>query len=157
MTGGCFHRCESVQVGGTPSPSHNNCTGPMSFLWGGGVFQVPSWGGGTPLQGGVYPSLRQAVPQSPAGGTPVPGEGTPGWQYPQARPVWSTPSGQVRMGYPSARTGWGTPWPGQDGVPPHRDRLGLDRLCRGRYVSCGFPQEDCFVICVFTRPLHIWG
>ena len=44
---------------------------------------------------------------------------------------------------------WGTPSPpprpGKDVVPPSRDRLRLDRLCRGRYASCGFPQKDCLV------------
>ena len=51
--------------------------------------------------------------------------------------------------YPSPRQGR-FPHSGQDGVPAQpglgypfpRDRLRLDRLCRGRYASFGFPQED---------------
>ena len=51
---------------------------------------------------------------------------------------WDINPGQVRMVFSLASSGWGTP-------PPPQDRLRLDRLCRGRYTSCGFPQEDCLV------------
>ena len=55
-------------------------------------------------------------------------------------------SSGLRWGCPPARAGWGNPWPGQDGVPPPpRNRICLDKLCCGRYASCGFPQEDCLV------------
>ena len=40
-----------------------------------------------------------------------------------------------RLGYPLARTG----------LPPPQDRL-----CCGRYASCGFPQEDFLVLLLFT-------
>ena len=64
---------------------------------------------------------------------------------------WGTTPSQVRMG-PPARSGWGTPWPGQDGVlPVPRDSVCLDRLCRWRYASCGFPQEDCLVVTKFLN------
>ena len=37
----------------------------------------------------------------------------------------------------------GTPQQGLDGsIPPPREQLDLDRLCRGQFASCGFPQED---------------
>ena len=51
----CFHRCLSVHMGRTPSPSHNTSTGPMSCS------------GGTPV----------TDPRSLPGGTPVPDMGTP--------------------------------------------------------------------------------
>ena len=78
--------------------------------------------------------------------------------------------GQVRMGGWGS-LGWVTPQPGQVGVspqsgqdgvppppaemghthppPPPQDRLYLDRLCRGRYASCGCPQEDFLVLNYF--------
>ena len=79
----CFHRCLSVHTRrGTPSPSHNTSTGPMSFLWGTPVIgprslprgypsdwsRVPSWGVPSPRWG--YP--RTGYPQ-PGMGYPPPG------------------------------------------------------------------------------------
>ena len=59
------------------------------------------------------------------------------------------PPSRVRMGYLLlGRTGVPT-WPGQDGVPPWpgQDEVTFhwDKLCRGWYVSCDFPQEDCLI------------
>ena len=62
------------------------------------------------------------------GGNPV-----PGWGVPQSRG-----GGDPRTGVP--------PWSGQDwSTPTSRTGLGY-QLCRGRYASCGFQQEDCLVI-----------
>ena len=64
--------------------------------------------------------------------------------------LYGIPPGQ------DSRIGWGTPPPTRtrrvappsqywmECPPPPPDRLRLDRLCRGRYGSCGFPQEDFF-------------
>ena len=92
-------------------------------------------------------------------GYPLPGMGSPlarsGWGYPQPRMGY--PPGQVRMG---GNHDGGTPWPwmstpspshGWD-TPSPQDRLCLDRLCRGQYASCGFPQENFLVTC-FKIPL----
>ena len=50
---------------------------------------------------------------------------------------WWVPPSQEWMGYLPT---------GLDGVhPPTQDRLYLDRLCRGWYAFCGYPQEDCLV------------
>ena len=84
----------------------------------------------------------------------------------------SFPGGHPRTGYPPlVRSGWGTPCPqpGQDGEPfsrdgvppaksgwatPHpRNRLHLDRLCRGRYSSSGFRREDFLAQHVCRRKL----
>ena len=51
--------------------------------------------------------------------------------------------GQVRWGTPTAGKGY-LPQPGIGYSSP--DRLCLDRLCRGWYASCGFPQEDFLVM-----------
>ena len=53
--------------------------------------------------------------------------------------------GYLMMGSHPARSGWGNPPP-----PPTQHRLYLDRLCRWRYASCGFPQEDFLVIMIFA-------
>ena len=56
------------------------------------------------------------------------------------RTGWAPPLHWDWMEVPPIRTGRGTP-------PPH-PRIGwyLHRLCRGRYASCCFPQEDCLVL-----------
>ena len=105
-------------------------------------------------------------PRSLPRGYPMMGYLLPG-QVPDRGDPWRSTPGQVRsqtgvtlvpgqhgvltwpgMGHP--------PQPGQDGVlasqpgkgyPPHR--LCLDRLCRRRYVSCGFPKEDFIVLVMF--------
>ena len=71
----CFHRCVSVHnCGGTPSPSHNISTGPMSFLgvqhWlvSGPFPGVPQWLVPGPFPGGVTQSQI---------GYPWPGMGYP--------------------------------------------------------------------------------
>ena len=70
----------------------------------------------------LVPCPFQGVPQSQMGG------GTP-----------------VQDGYPLARSGWGTP---QDRMGKPLASLRLDRLCCGRYASCGFPQEDFLVVVI---------
>ena len=100
----------------------------------------PSGGGGGGLSH-LHPIILPLVPCPFWGGTPVTGprsgwgEGYPIMGYPPGQ-RWVTP--QAGMGYPPARVRVPTP-------PPSRDRLCLDRLCRGRYASCGFPQEDFLV------------
>ena len=139
-----FSLCPPPEGGGggsTPSPSQSTPTGPMSFL--GAQCLVPGpfagkvpqsqMGGGTPVL-----AKRWEVPKSQVGvsqdGVPLPAR--TGWGTP-TRLGWGTPN-QDRMGYPQ---------PGQDGVtpPPPPNRVCLDRLCCGRYTSCGFPQENCLV------------
>ena len=113
----CFQFVCHYTPGGTPSPSHNASTGPMSFLgypsdWS----KVPSGGGATPVQLGGYPSPPSQVRMpNPLARTGVP------------------PPGQVRMRYPLP-------------LPPPRYRLCLDRLWHERYTSCGFAQEACLVL-----------
>ena len=83
--------------------------------------QVPYQGrvGVVPRQQGGYLSSRWVVP--------VPGRGYPS-------PRWVVPI--LGRGYPSPRqVKYPPPLPGSD----------LDRLCRGRYASCSFPQEDFLV------------
>ena len=134
----------SFRGGGEVTPA----SGPMSFLGG-----YPShWS--LVLSDG-YPSPGQGVPQSQQEGYPSPRQGVP--------EVHSLITGQ---GYPSS----GVPlWPGQDWVSPRQERTGVppppgqdktgvpqamtrvphsprDWLCRGRYASCGFPQEDFLVL-----------
>ena len=52
----CIHRCLSVHMGGTPSPSHNTSTGPMSFP------------GGTPVPGEGVPQYQDELPPLPQPG-----------------------------------------------------------------------------------------
>ena len=86
--------CLSIPRMGTPSPSHNTSTGPMSFL---GVNPVTS------------PSSPLGVPQSQAGRCPSSRWGTHprcgGTQVPGgcASPV------RTELGYPLAKTGLGYP------------------------------------------------
>ena len=130
-------------LGGTPSPSHNTSTGPMSFRghpsdW----LQVPSWGS-TPVPCGGYPLMGYHLVKS-------------GWVPP---PGWDGVPTPGRDGVPPDRSGWGTPpswdgvpsWLGQDGAPLPQDRFCLDRLCRGQYAFCSFPQEDFLVPFIFTE------
>ena len=139
-TGVCLSTPEG---GGTPSPSHNTSTGPMSFLG-----RYPSdWSqilpGGTQVPvGGEIPWPRQGyfsprwggggLSQSQAGGTPVQGRGgvTPTEWYPQP--------GQDGVP-PPARTGWGNPHPqpGQDRVPPSQDRMGYPSPGQRDYPRTG--------------------
>ena len=73
MGGYVFTGVSLSTLGGTPSPPHNNYTGPMPFFRG-----TPS------------PCYNTSTgPMSFLGCTPVPGD----------TPEWGTPS-QVRMGYP---------------------------------------------------------
>ena len=64
-------------LGGTPSPSHNTSTGPMSFLVGTPVT--------APRSLPFLTQSRQGVPKSQVGGTPVQTGGTPGQGTPQVR------------------------------------------------------------------------
>ena len=121
----------------------HNAMGGYVFI---GVCLLTSWGGYTiPISshntstssmsfwGRGYPSEWSQVRMGEYPGvTP-----TPSWD--------GVPPGQVRMGGTSR---WGTPVLGWGTVPPPppQDRLCLDRLCFGRYASCGFPQED-FLVC----------
>ena len=136
--GGVPHLCPIIlplviwSSWGTPSPSHNTSTG---------VMLLQPWQGWD---------------------TPHPGE----TRVPPSRRDGYSPQIQERMGYLPpicVRTSWRTPLSktGQDGVPPpppgwDRERWGahptpqyrlcLDRLRRGRYASCSFPQEDFLVL-----------
>ena len=128
---------------------------------GGYVFSLSTnqgGGGGLPH---LHPIILPLVPCPFWRGTPATGPRP----FPGGTPVLGRmgyPPGQVRMGYHPAKTGWDTP--SQDGVPPARmryplprDRLCLDRLCRRRYVSCGFPQEDCLVQFFFNFSHLLFG
>ena len=96
---------------------------------------------------GWYPSPGKGVPHSWLEGTP---HGVPPAQdgYPPGQVRMGYPPGQVRMGtlqaglgYPLARTEV-LPPPARTWVtPPPRTGHTWDRLCHGRYDSCGFPQE----------------
>ena len=119
--------CVCSNLGGTPFPSHNTSTGPMSFLggtpvtsprslpWGVpqsqmGVYTSPRW-----TRGGVYPSPRQGKYPSPRWEAPKSQAG--GYFSPRPSPRSPQPgqggvsTGHDRMGYTLARTGWGKPWP----------------------------------------------
>ena len=91
--------------------------------------------------------LSWLTPVLVRGGTQVPARGYP------------------RTGYPLSQDRTGVPhWPGQEGVPHALARTGLglspartglgyppqDWLCRGRYSSCSFPQEDFLVNFTFV-------
>ena len=127
IVGGYVFTGVCLFIWGYPIPSHNTSTGSMSFPGGTPVTGPRSLPRGYPVQDGRYPSPREGVPQSCAGGTQ---DGVP-----LVRPGWGTPPGQD--GVP--------PQPGQDGIPPPWDRLHLDRLCHRQYASCGFPQKDCLM------------
>ena len=103
--------------------------------------------------GGVTPARSQS--QMVGRGTPLfPNGGSPpktGWGWPIVRIGWGsppTPSGLDGCALCQDWMGGSTPPPallGMDGVPlTHWDLDGshLDRLCRGRFASCGFLQED---------------
>ena len=117
-----FHRCLSVNMGsGLPQPLLPKV--PSQHLVPG-----PFWGRG-------YPSSVTG----PAGrGTPVLAKGVPHDMPP--RQDWVSPA---RTWVPTVSTGvpphpgLGYPWAGL-GYPQ-------DRLCCGRYASCGFPKEDFLV------------
>ena len=95
------------------------------------------------------------------GGVPQPGASPRQERYPSQVPVpdWGGYPSQIRVpnwgypgqvlvpdgGYPSHNglTPSGQDWMGVP--PPTPEQVCLDRLCRGRYLSCGFPQEDFLV------------
>ena len=134
----CSHR-GGGGVPGTPSPSHNTSTGPMSFP---GRGDTPVTGPRSLPRGVPRPGPdREGVPQSgPDGGVGgFPSQGVP----------WPGPHG----GYPSQ--GW-VPPPSRDGIPPIQ-RWGtpapligqqMEYLIRGgRYASCVHAGGlSCFII-----------
>ena len=131
---------------GTPSPSHNTSTGPMSFPGGGVLYLHPinnmmSFLGGTPVTGprsrwgGGYPTLGQVR----IGGL-LPHLGVsphPEMRYPQPGQDSGGGGGGTWNGVPPARSGWGYPEmgypPSRDGVPPGQVRTG------GGYFGWGTP------------------
>ena len=106
-------------------------------------------------------AFSQVFVYSEGGGVPRPGSRWAEVPQPGLSPrQGSTPVRSYSQmgggGYPNQ--GGGTPWPELDGVPhiinwmgiapllQERDMPGqVIRLCRGRYASCGFPQEDFLV------------
>ena len=134
MTGGYVFTLSTTR-GGTPSPSHNTSTGPVSFP---GCTPSPSHDTST-------------GPMSFLGGTQ--------WLTPGS--FLDVIQVQVRMGYPPW-LGRGTPsWPGRNGIPSDwdgvllPDRLCLDRLCHRRYASRGFTQEGFLVVFQFSFPTKL--
>ena len=118
-------------------PSHNISTDPMSFL------------GGTPVTGPRSLSVGKPQFQSPDRGEGVPDHGSP-------PPIWpgqdGVPllSGQVRMGSPPKP--FPLPNPSPPPPPPVFENEMEYLIRRGRYASCGFPQEDFLVLDVFSLP-----
>ena len=107
--------------GGTPSPSHNTSTDPMSFP------------GGTPVTGPQ--SQAEGVPQSWLG---VSHDGYPPWSGQGGVPPrsgWCTPLPGV--GYPLASSGWGTPL-GQDLGTPQSGQDGVLTPPRTGYARAGY-------------------
>ena len=154
--------------GRTPLPSHNTSSSLRSFL--GGGYPSPRWEG-IPVPGRGYPSLKWMYPcpevpdwpgqdmvplplqtgqdgvlHLPPSPRPRRGRGTPS----QDRMGTPPPHGTDSMGYPP-------PQPGQNrmGSPPPWDRLRLDRLRRGEYASCSFPQKDCLVFKLRTSQMFM--
>ena len=101
----CFYRHLSVHTrSGTPFPSRNTSTGPMSFLEGTPVTGPRSLLGQYPSQvqmGGTWPGPDQGYPSQVWMGVPQ-----PGWKgYPCQ--AWGTP---IQWWVPPGQ-GWGTPLP----------------------------------------------
>ena len=117
-TGGCF---QYVHHRGGEVPHNGVPPSKSRSGWGTPLHLGPGQDGVTPSLDGE-PPVGKGYPLAEMG-YPL-GKILPGWDvYPPAE-----------MGYP--RLGWGNYL---------LDRLYLDRLCRGRYSSCGFPQEDFLV------------
>ena len=103
---------------------------PLRSIGEGNVFSLSTPGGGPKV--GILPArVRTGVPQS---------------RYPPSKV--GTPPSQVRTGgipqgrYPLAK---GRYSPAKVGTAYPRNRICLDRFCRGQYASHGFPQKDFLV------------
>ena len=121
---------------GTPSPSHNAATGPMSFPRG---YPGQVRRGGYPrLLGWVAPLARSGWGGTPVYPTPILGWG-PTWPDQDGVEVWSYPPPPCPgMGYPPATSG--------QGVPPS------DRTTEGvltvRGAVCLLRSRRTFLYCV---------
>ena len=91
-----------------------------------------------------------------AGGTLARSQSQMGEGYPPF-PTGGTPS---FLGGVTLELDGGTPCKDWMGLAPHGDWMGvasprngwqLDRLCHGRYASCGFPQEGLLVNLIYLR------
>ena len=129
-----------ILVPQVPGPSEGVL--PSSPRWGVSQFQLLIQGGCQGVH--LWSGLDGSTPSGLDWSTPI-GTGlvyTPpvktGLEY---LPGWTRAPSPIRRG-------GGTPYFMTEGVPAPSSKSGWhsDRLCRGRYAFCGFPQEDCLVV-----------